>query len=538
MLLGLYGFYITLEKLVVEKEHEHLTSLMYDVVNEIEEDRDSFTVDTDIDIYIGSLTQASTQLRIQIIDSKGNVIGDTDLTKHALEEVENHGQRPEFLQALKAGYGKDVRFSTVTSTERIYNSKKVMVNNVPFVVVLSSPMYHLKQMNFQLMGILVGMLALSLSFLVGTSYISSRQINLRVEEEQKKQDERIRQRTHEIELMHRLANMLAACNNMVEAQQIVSDILPRILGNVNGSVSLMRASRNQLVTQLDWGEAWPGSASFSPEECWSLRKGRAHQSNDAFHSLACGHMHDMDNNQTLCIPLTAHGNTIGIMHLYFGQGDIKIDPIIEQLAFSVSEHLGLALANLSLQEKLRSQALSDPLTGLFNRRFFEQKLEEHSMNSATNEQPLSLLMLDLDHFKRFNDNFGHDAGDFVLKEISTLLKQNVSEDGIACRLGGEELAILLPHHSMAKATEFAQVLCDAVRSMHLEYKGLSLGQLGVSIGVASYPKPASDTESLVKLADQALYMAKDNGRSRVVNYEEYTSRKSPTFEVVDSKVTP
>ncbi len=85
-------------------------------------------------------------------------------------------------------------------------------------------------------------------------------------------------------------------------------------------------------------------------------------------------MHEMENNQTLCIPLTAHGNTIGIMHLYFGVGDIKIDPITEQLAFSVSEHLGLALANLNLQEKLRSQALSDPLTGLFNRRFFEQKL--------------------------------------------------------------------------------------------------------------------------------------------------------------------
>jgi GGDEF domain-containing protein len=104
------------------------------------------------------------------------------------------------------------------------------------------------------------------------------------------------------------------------------------------------------------------------------------------------------------------------------------------LAFSVSEHLGLALANLSLQEKLRSQALSDPLTGLFNRRFFEQKLEEHAMNSATTEQPLSLLMLDLDHFKRFNDNFGHDAGDFVLKEISALLKHSVGDDEIASRV--------------------------------------------------------------------------------------------------------
>lgn len=533
MLIGLYGFYVTLEKLVVENERDHLVSLMSDVIYEIREDSELFTADMDVDDYIGDLTQANTRLRIQVISPDGVVIGDTDLSDHALARVENHGNRPEFKQALQQGTGSDVRFSTVTSIDRIYYSMKESINGQDFVIVISSPMHQLKQMNFQLMGILVGMVLLSLSFLIGTSYVSNRQIVHRVEEEQKKQDERIRQRTHEIELMHRLANMLAACNNMVEAQQIVSDILPRILGNVNGSVSLMRASRNQLITQLDWGEAWPGSASFAPEECWSLRKGRAHQSNDDFHSLTCGHMHEMENNQTLCIPLTAHGNTIGIMHLYFGVGDIKIDPITEQLAFSVSEHLGLALANLSLQEKLRSQALSDPLTGLFNRRFFEQKLEEHSMNSATSEQPLSLLMLDLDHFKRFNDNFGHDAGDFVLKEISALLKQSVSEDEIACRLGGEELAILLPHYSMEQATEFGQTLCDAVRSMHLEHKGLSLGQLGVSIGVATYPKPASDTESLVKMADNALYMAKDMGRSRVVNYDEYSRHKAPVLEAVE-----
>lgn len=535
MLIGLYGFYITLEKLVVENERDHLVSLMSDVIYEIREDSELFTSDMDVDDYIGNLTQANTRLRIQVINLDGVVIGDTDLSDHALARVENHGNRPEFKQALQQGTGSDVRFSTVTSVDRIYYSMKESVNGQDFVVIISLPMHQLKQMNFQLMGILIGMVLLSLSFLIGTSYVSNRQIVHKVEEEQKKQDERIRQRTHEIELMHRLANMLAACNNMVEAQQIVSDILPRILGNVNGSVSLMRASRNQLITQLDWGDIWPGSASFAPEECWSLRKGRAHLSNNDFHSLSCGHMHDMDNNQTLCIPLTAHGNTIGIMHLYFGQGDIKIDPITEQLAFSVSEHLGLALANLSLQEKLRSQALSDPLTGLFNRRFFDQKLEEHSMNSATSEQPLSLLMLDLDHFKRFNDNFGHDAGDFVLKEISALLKQSVSDDEIACRLGGEELAILLPHYSMEQATEFGQTLCDAVRSMHLEHKGLSLGQLGVSIGVAMYPKPASDTESLVKMADKALYMAKDMGRSRVVNYDEYSRHKAPALEVVDGE---
>ncbi len=538
MLVGLYGFYITLERLVVERERSHLISLMSDVIYVIREDSAKFTPELDVDDYIGDLTQANTQMRIQVIDPTGVVIADTDLSDHALARVENHANRPDFQQALETGEGSDVRFSTVTSTDRIYYSKKESINGNDFVIVLSSPMYHLKQMTFELMTILTIMVILSIGFLVGTSYLSNRRINLRVEEEQTKQDERIRQRTNEIELMHRLANMLAACNNMVEAQKIVSDVLPRILGNVNGSVSLMRASRNQLVTQLDWGEEWPGSRSFAPDECWSLRKGRVYQSNDEFHTLSCEHMENVGDNQTLCIPLTAHGNTIGIMHLYFGSSEVEIDEITEQLAFSVAEHLGLALANLSLQEKLRSQALSDPLTGLFNRRFFEQKLTEHAMNSATSEQPLSLLMLDLDHFKRFNDNFGHDAGDFVLKEISALLKRSVGDDEIACRLGGEELAVLLPQSNMKQATEFANTLCEAVRSLHLEHKGLSLGQLGVSIGVSTYPKPSSDMESLVKMADQALYMAKDLGRSRVVNYDEYRTHKKPGLEVVELEESP
>lgn len=526
MILGLYGFYVTLERLVIERENAHLVSIMSDVVYAIKEDEETFTAETDVDDYIGDLTQVNASLRIQVITTQGVVIGDTDLSDHALAQVENHANRLEVIEALKNGEGRDVRFSTVTSTDRIYFSRKVSVQGEDIIVVLSSPMYHLKQMTFELMGILIVMVLLSLGFLIGTSYVSNRQINFKVEEEQQKQDSRIRQRTHEIELLHRLANMLAACNNMVEAQKIVSDILPRILGDINGSVSLMRASRNQLITQLDWGGTWVGSHSFSPDECWSLRKGRVHQSNDDFHSLSCEHMGSLEDNQTLCIPLTAHGNTIGIMHLYFGEGYVKIDPITEQLAFSVAEHLGLALANLSLQEKLRSQALSDPLTGLFNRRFFEQKLAEVTMNSSSGDFEISLLMLDLDHFKRFNDNFGHDAGDYVLKEISSLLKNSVKDDEVAFRLGGEELAILLPGYDVEAATMFADKICQDVRGMHLEHKGLSLGQLGVSIGVSTFPQPASDSESLVKLADKALYMAKDLGRSRVVNHLQYKHSKT------------
>lgn len=534
MMVGLYGFYITLEKSIHDSVRRTTESLLADVIYEIQEDAPNFVSSQTIDDYIGDLTQADADARIQVINGFGTVVGDTALSDRALVDLDNHADRPEFIKAWETGVGEDVRFSSVLSVDMFYSARKMYVGDQDYVIVLAVPMHHLKSITYQLMGILIGLALLSLAILITTSVWSHRQIILSVTEEKQKQDERIRQRTLEIELMHRLANMLAACNNLIEAQRVVEDIVPRILGKVNGSISLMRSSRNQLVTQLDWGEAWPGSRSFAPDECWSLRKGRSHLSIETFHNLSCEHMASLEQNQTLCIPLTAHGNTIGIMHLYFGQGEIEVDEITMQLAYSVAEHLGLALANLSLQEKLRSQALSDPLTGLYNRRFFEQKLTEHVNNSATSTESLSLLMLDLDHFKRFNDNFGHDAGDYVLKEISAMLKRTVSDDEIACRLGGEELAVILPHSDMDDATEYADNIVTQIRTMHLEHKGLSLGQLSVSIGVSTYPEPSSDIEGLVKMADKALYMAKEQGRDRVVNYRQYSDAKSPELELVES----
>ncbi|MGF1751456.1 sensor domain-containing diguanylate cyclase [Vibrio cionasavignyae] len=535
MIGGLYGFNITLERLVHGSVKRTTDSLLTDVIYEIHEDNPSFTSRLQIDDYIGDLTQADADARIQVINSNGVVVGDTALSDRALVDLDSHANRPEFIQAWESGEGGDVRFSSVLSVDLLYSSRRVTIDQQDYVVVLAVPMHHLENMTFQLMSILVGLALLSIAMLIATSLLSHRQIEASVTAEKNKQDERIHQRTLEIELMHRLANMLAACQNLVEAQRVVEDIVPRILGQLNGSISLMRSSRNQLVNQLDWGEKWPGSKSFAPDECWSLRTGRSHLSIEAFHHLSCEHMSSIDNNQTLCIPLTAHGNTIGIMHLYFGQGEIEVEELTTQLAYSVAEHLGLALANLSLQEKLRSQALSDPLTGLYNRRFFEQKLTEHTNNSATSSESLSLLMLDLDHFKRFNDNFGHDAGDYVLKEISSLLKRTVADDEIACRLGGEELAVILPHCNMADATEYANNIVNLIRTLHLEHKGLSLGQLSVSIGVATYPDPASDIEALVKMADKALYLAKDQGRDRVVNYQQYNEFKSPELGLVENQ---
>lgn len=280
----------------------------------------------------------------------------------------------------------------------------------------------------------------------------------------------------------------------------------------------MRDSRNQLEVKLDWGGEWPASKLYTPNECWALRKGKFHLSREQYHNLPCIHMNqsEIDEPLTMCIPLTAHGHTVGMFHLCL-DGTNTLTDDTKQLAFTIAEHLGLALANLRLQEKLRSQAMRDPLTGLFNRRYFEEVFEKEWVESSQSNAPISLLMLDLDYFKRFNDNFGHDAGDYVLKEVANLLTREIDEKHIACRLGGEELAVIAPNCSIKESIAIANQIVNAVRALHLDMNGLSLGQLGVSIGVVTYPDFQGSTTELVKAADTALYQAKDNGRSQAIH---------------------
>ncbi len=524
MIFGVNYFKVTLEKWVQATISGYSHSLLSDIIYEIEEDNPDFLT-LSIDDYIGHLTQASAEQRITVIDPNGVVVGDSALSFRALSGLDNHADRPEYIEAWNNGTGSDIRYSQTLQVDLLYVAQKLYLSGNEYIIRLAVPMHLLGAMEIQLMGILIVLAVVSVALLATSSYISNRQIAARVLKEQELQEERIQQRTYEIELLHRLANMLAACKSIGEAQDVVEDIIPRILGDINGSVAIMRSSRNQLEVKLDWGQPWLAARTYAPEECWSLRKGKFHLTNDDFHCIPCAHMSAVGDDQTMCIPLTAHGNTIGMLHLYFGDRDTKVTQHTRQLAFTVAEHLGLALANLNMQEKLRFQAVSDPLTGLFNRRHFEEQLDLALLNSDRDQQKVSLLMLDLDHFKRFNDNFGHDAGDYVLKTISTLLLDNAASSDVVCRLGGEELAIILPATNGERALTYANQICEKVRDLHLETKGLSLGRLGISIGVASFPGDTVDAEQLVKFADVALYDAKEQGRDRAVLYSSSVEKK-------------
>jgi diguanylate cyclase (GGDEF)-like protein len=222
--------------------------------------------------------------------------------------------------------------------------------------------------------------------------------------------------------------------------------------------------------------------------------------------------------------MVAQGETLGVLYLDSGrieEGKAQapsptLSEAQERVIKTLAEHLALAVASLNLRAKLRLQSIRDPLTDLFNRRYMEESLDRELRRSARKKLPLSVMMIDIDHFKSFNDSFGHEAGDELLKELARLFRAQLRAEDIACRYGGEEFAMILPEASLEIACERAEQLRLTASSSDFQYRGSKLGSVTISVGVTCYPGHGTTQEALLRSADQALYRAKEQGRNRVV----------------------
>ena len=174
--------------------------------------------------------------------------------------------------------------------------------------------------------------------------------------------------------------------------------------------------------------------------------------------------------------------------------------------------MSLALANMALREKLRNQALRDPLTGLYNRRYMEDCLQRFVRLADRENREVSVVMVDLDHFKLLNDEHGHAFGDAVLRDVAMTIVGALRETDIVCRYGGEELVVILPDCQLDRAADKAEVL----RARIAELTQTLGAQISASFGVASVPYTSAAVADLLAAADAALYKAKQNGRNQVV----------------------
>jgi diguanylate cyclase (GGDEF)-like protein len=460
--------------------------------------------------------------RITYIDANGKVLGDSDISFDQLIHVENHADRPEIQIALQSGVGASERLNNTLNDEVLYvavRSGEAHYTDTnshldhPIVARIARSQSSIKiainelRETFLLTGILSFIAVLILGLL------GARTMNKTVQNERMLLENRVTDRTTEISILQTFGGLLNACSTLAEAGQVMNNVIPKLLPDFKGSISIIKSSRNRLDTVTTWGGEWLGAERFAPNECWALRKGHQHLSTDHGIQIACQHWSEEPVEQTLCIPLLAQGETIGVLHFVMEQGvDIEKN---QAMTHAIAEQIGLTLANIQLRDNLREQAIRDPLTGLFNRRYMTEALDQSHSRAERTGTEIAIMMIDLDHFKLFNDNFGHEAGDHVLKAVSQVLIDSLRQEDIACRYGGEEFCIVCPDTNKQQALQIAQRITRGIRSLELNMNQLALGTVTTSIGIATYPVHAKTMDEVINIADEALYLAKQNGRDRV-----------------------
>jgi diguanylate cyclase (GGDEF)-like protein/PAS domain S-box-containing protein len=334
----------------------------------------------------------------------------------------------------------------------------------------------------------------------------------------------LQSRTYEMTLLIEMSDMLQCCNSLEEAYSVVSRLGEKLFFAQNsGFLSVFKSSRNVLELAASWGTSGNLLTTFSPDNCWALRRGKPHWSSTSSGGLVCSHFQGhLDADSVLCIPMVAQGDTIGVLQLHVAGGselmllDANLPVTLERIASSAAGQIALSIASLKLREALKDQSIRDPLTGLYNRRFMHDFLELELQRARRANRSFAVMFIDLDHFKRFNDSFGHEAGDFVLQSFTKVLTSHFRGSDILCRYGGEEFALVLPDSTLNDAETRADDLRSKVRMLALSYRDTALGPITCSIGIAEFPVDGSTAQELFRVADKCLYDAKAQGRDRTV----------------------
>ncbi len=326
----------------------------------------------------------------------------------------------------------------------------------------------------------------------------------------------------EITLLSELGESLQSCLSIEEAHHLIIGSAQVLFPGSSGAVCIMASSRDVVEIVATWGDSALGDSHFEPKDCLALRRGRLYRFDSEPASLSCVHLGDHRVSGSMCVPMMAHGEMIGLLFVSPGQDNASKPLATEQinsderLARTLAEQSALAMANLNMRDALKAQSIRDPLTGLFNRRYMEESFDRELRHAERKQFKLGILMIDVDHFKNLNDTFGHEAGDAVLRSFGTLLKDFFRAEDIVCRYGGEEFTVILPETTLEAAIKRASALCVATKQLVVQHRREVLRPVTISIGVAILGEHGTTTASLLSAADSALYQAKEQGRDRVI----------------------
>ncbi len=391
------------------------------------------------------------------------------------------------------------------------------------VIELNSEITYIRQVFIFRTQMIMGAVATLALAVMGSLLILSQRGNSRqmlairdqARKERAMMDDQV-QLAREVRLLGELNEWLQSSRSLEELFDMVARFMTHMLPACEGSVYVYSNSRDV----LDGCSSWNGAthkAHIHPEECWGLRRGRTYAFGESEIDFTCAHSEPHDGRPYICFPILAHGETVGLMHLRARSDSAKADFMAaRKLAQMSAEQISMAIANVRMRDQLQDQSIRDPLTGLYNRRHLTESLRRFLQKSQKSGTPCAVVSIDVDHFKKFNDNHGHDAGDMVLRAVGEVLHQQCDGDEVACRMGGEEFMLLLPDCSATDAVQQGEIVRLAVENVTVRYGDKTLPRVTISVGVAACPDHGLMPQDVMRAADDALYDAKALGRNQVV----------------------
>jgi diguanylate cyclase (GGDEF)-like protein/PAS domain S-box-containing protein len=342
------------------------------------------------------------------------------------------------------------------------------------------------------------------------------QARRQLDEQNDKMVRQLTERSQRATLLAKMGELMQSCVSKDEVFAAALGFAPKIFPTSRGAMALLNPARSLAEVAGSWDDCQLPLPVFEPASCWALRTGHPHLVVAGDTTATCAHAAGVEHTY-LCIPILAQGEALGILHFQATKESPALGDAELSLKTTFAGQVGLSVANIRLREALRTQSIRDPLTGLYNRRYLTETLDREIRRAVRAEQSLGVLMLDLDHFKKFNDTYGHDAGDTVLRETASFLTKSIRIEDIVCRFGGEEFVVILPTADLNAAHARAERIRSKLHELTVLHHGQSLGTITVSVGVAALPEHGTNPKELLEAADAALYRAKREGRDRVVD---------------------
>ncbi|MFH2066713.1 MAG: diguanylate cyclase [Pseudomonadota bacterium] len=332
----------------------------------------------------------------------------------------------------------------------------------------------------------------------------------------------LEERTKQTQLFNQFGDLIQACDSETETYGLLIKFCKKLFPYDSGYLSIFEKTGKVMRVVASWGRLQAVGEDFKPSSCWAIRRGHLHFVQNPEVDPICPHVKGFSGSLYLCAPMIAQGEILGMLHLQLHTEDEKPAEEVEKLYFSkqimvtsLLEHYAPPLTNLRLRETLKIQSIHDHLTGLYNRRYMIDTLEFEARRAKRHNTTLGIIMVDVDHFKSFNDTFGHEVGDIVLRELGSFLRNNIRQEDIACRYGGEEFILILPSTSFENSRMRAEALREKIEKKLMINHLKKIHTITVSLGVAVFPLHGETIEETLNAADSALYLAKTNGRNRV-----------------------